>query len=104
MTANRTRQGAGRARSAVGITKLAQEPADGLLVERDVPRQADVAQARGHDVRAGEQIDTVVLICIALGSAPEVVYVAACRLMGSLTTSPSCSGATEPYSGFPDGW
>jgi hypothetical protein len=37
-------------------------------------------------------------------SPPEVVYVAACRLTGSLTTSPSCSGATEPYSGLPDGW
>jgi hypothetical protein len=35
---------------------------------------------------------------------PEVVYVAACRLTESLTTSPSCSAAAEPYSGFPDGW
>src|SRR5260221_2963580 len=34
---------------------------------------------------------------------PEVVYLAACRLTGSLSTSPSCSTAAEPYSGFPDG-
>ena len=35
---------------------------------------------------------------------PEVVYVAACRLTESVTTSPSCSAAAEPYSGLPDGW
>jgi acyl-CoA reductase-like NAD-dependent aldehyde dehydrogenase len=35
MTANRTRQGAGRARSAVGITKLAQEPVITIICAED---------------------------------------------------------------------
>ena len=52
------------------------------------------------DVAGAQAVEVQRLVSLV----PEVVYMPACLLRESLTTAPSCSRATAPYSGLPDGW